>query len=143
MLLDAFRSPTWSGLSPFVNTVYIDSGFRQVDNVLCDRDGMVIMEAVFDDSNLTDVSEYKKMEARILSWEKEHELDEEDEELVLESPVIEQLNISQWIYDWTTEWLDAEVVISDKKSNVLSSVPVSSSKLRNGGRTKRKAIKLD
>jgi hypothetical protein len=57
--------------------------------------------------------------------------------------VIEQLNISQWIYDWTTEWLDAEVVITDKKSNVLSSVPVSSSKLRNGGRTKRKAIKLD
>jgi hypothetical protein len=55
-------------------------GFRQVDNVLCDRVGMVIMEAVFDDSNLTDVPEYKEMEERILSWENEHELDEEDEE---------------------------------------------------------------
>jgi hypothetical protein len=146
MLVDAVGSPTlWRYIARFVNILYNESGYWQVDNVLCDGDGMLIMEAVFDDSNLTDVSEYKKMEARILSWEKEHKLDEEDEESVLESPVIEQLNISQWIYDWTTEWMNAEVVVvaDKKKSHVLSSIPFSSSKLRNDGRTKRKAIKLD
>jgi hypothetical protein len=93
----------------------------------------LIMEAVFDDSNLADVSEYKKMEARILSWEKEHELDQEDEEEVLESPVIEQLNISQWIYDYTIKWLNVKVVITDKSRCVL----------KNDRRTKRKPIKLD
>jgi hypothetical protein len=144
MLVDAVRSPTlWNYLATSVSNLYIDSGYWQADNLLCDRNDMLIMEAVFDDSNLIDVSEYKKMEVRILSWEKEHELDEEDEEEVLESPVIEQLNMSQWMYEYTIKWLNAEVVITDKKSNVLSSVPVSSSKLRNGGRTKRKAIKLD
>jgi hypothetical protein len=142
MLVDAARSPTlWYYLARFVNTLYNESGYWQVDNVLCDRDGMLIMEAVFDDSNLIDVSEYKKMEARILSWEKEHKLDEEDEEEVLDGFVVEQLNISQWIYEYTTKWMNGKVVVTDKKkSHVLSSVPFSSS---NDGSTKRKAIKLD
>jgi hypothetical protein len=134
MLVDAVGSPTlWNCLGAFVSNLYNDSGCWQVDNVLRDRDGMLIMEAVFDDSNLADVSEYKKMEARILSWEKEHKLDEEDEEEVLESPVIEQLNISQWIYEYTIKWLNVKVVITDKSRSVL----------KNDRRTKRKPIKLD
>jgi len=148
MLLDAARSPTWSGLMHFLCDMFdtwLCSGSQwQLYTKRCESGDVLIMEALFDDSKLADVSAYKEMEARIQSWEKEHELDEEDEEKVLESPAIEQLNISQWIYDWTTEWLDAEVVITDKKkSHVSSSVPVSSSKLKNDGRTKRKAIKLD
>jgi hypothetical protein len=145
MILDAARSPTWSGLAPFVGDAFdtwLHSGSQwQVYTKQCDSADLLIMEALFDDSKLTDVSAYKEMEARILSWEKEHELDKEDEDIL--HSFLKQINMSQWIYEYPTKWiLNAEVVITDKSRSVLS-VHVSPSELKNDGRTKRKAIKLD
>jgi hypothetical protein len=141
MLLDAARSPTWNGLAPFVCDMFnswLYSGSQwQVYTKQCESGDVLIMESLFDDSNLADVSAYKEMEAGIQSWEKEHKFDEEDENVLYS--FLKQINISQWIYEYP-KW--PKVVITVEKSHVLLSV-VSSSELKNDRRTKRKAIKLD